>query len=447
MPNEKETTKNLKTGINKAFINDKMSISGWLDDMPYDPNEVLGIRSNFLTKEETVRKMDSADPTLAGLKETIIAAILGQEQIYEADADDKGEREFIMDAFNRVSKLRNKHKDMLSAIFIGNSFTELIIKNDNFNGNIVWTLDEDLGGLIVRPPSKFCYKQKEDGTWQLMMNVFGGFLINECIGLEEPLDMRKFKSMTYNAEFGNPIGRGIYNDIYNYWWVKKEEVKMWSLLGEIVVSPKNIFTPKDKDASFTEEENETLGEFCKNPTAFKSIVLPTHQVEVTTLGSNVKAPGEAYDKFINFCNISMAYRMHGQALALNESSGSQAKESVRMQLFNYLTESYIVSFEEFINDEIIKQLCDFNFVNPAYPRFNIIRPESPDPKPWVESMKGAVELGAKVPRNWFETKLGIPNPKEDESILEIKEKVGAQTFNEFLDGLETHIADYKYLTK
>jgi hypothetical protein len=446
--------KNIEQGASKAFITSEVSkIWGWYNDMPFDPNEVLGIRSSFKTKEEAIRKMDEGDPTLAGLKETLIASILGQEQEIKPHPEDKGEKEFIEFMFSRISSKRDKQKDMLTSLFIGNSFTELIYTQEMYENRAVWALDESLGGLIVRPPSSFCFKQKEDGTWDLLFTPYGdNIYIESClIGNEVVLDRRKFKVMTYNAQFGNPIGRGIYNDIYNYWWLKKEEVKLWGLLGEVFVSPSKIITPKDKEAQFNPSENEELTKYSKNPRANSTIILPLTQVEVTFLNQNPKDPGDAYNNFINFCSLSMAYRMHGQGLALNETSGSQAKERVRLKLFNYLTESYIKSFEEFMNFQIIKQLCDLNFENPAYPKFSIVLPEAPDPKEWVEAMEKATGLGAEIPRTWFEEKLGVPNPKEKEDILKMPEKQGGQQFVKFLEEVEERVQIYmqdeKYLTE
>lgn len=450
---QKANSKKIEEGINKAFISEASKITGWYDEMPFDPNEVLGVRSSFKTKEEAVRKMDEGDPTLAGLKETMLAAILGQADEIKSDSDDKGEKEFIDEMFGRISKFRDKKKNMLSSLFIGNSFTELIYAQETINGRTVWGLDESLGGLIVRPPSSFCFKQKGDGTWDLLYTPCdGNIFIESCfVGNEIVLDSRKFKAMTYNAQFGNPIGRGIYNDIYNYWWLKKEEVKLWGLLGEVFVSPSKIITKKEKEGNFTTEENETLEEYGNNPRANTTIILPDSQVEVVFLNQNPKDPGDAYNNFIMFCSLSMAYRIQGQGLALNESSGSQAKEKVRMKLFNYLTQSYIKSFEDFINDEIIKQLCDLNFENPAYPKFSIVLPEAPDPKEWVEAMEKATALGAEIPRGWFEDKLGIPDQKDGEDILKVPEKQTSQTFAKYLEDIEermqVYFRDEKYLTE
>lgn len=444
--------KKIEEGASRAFISEVSKIMGWYNEMPFDPNEVLGVRSSFKTKEEAVRKMDEGDPTLAGLKETMLASILGQEQEIKPHPDDKGENEFTEVMLKRVSNFYDKQKDMLSSLFIGNSFTELIYKQESYKNKTVWGLDEELGGLIVRPPSNFCFNQKEDGTWDLLFTPYGeNIFIESClVGNEIVLDPRKFKVMAYNAQFGNPIGRGIYNDIYNYWWLKKEEVKLWGLLGEIFVSPSKIITKKDKESSFTAPENQVLKDYSKDPRANTTIILPDSQIEVIFLNQNPKDPGDAYKNFIDFCSLSMAYRMHGQGLALNEASGSQAKERVRLKLFNYLTESYIKSFEEFMNFQIIKQLCDLNFENPAYPKFSIVLPEAPDPKEWVEAMEKATGLGAEIPRTWFEEKLGVPNPKDGEDILKIPEKQTGQQFVNFLAEIEEKVQifmqDEKYLT-
>lgn len=443
----------IEVGVNEAFISEVSKIMGWYNEMPFDPNEVLGVRSSFKTKEEAVRKMDEGDPTLAGLKETMLASILGQEQEVKPHPDDKGEKEYIEAMLKRISSFRDKQKDMLSALFIGNSFTELIYKQESYQNKTVWALDEELGGLIVRPPSNFCYKQKDDGTWDLLFTPYGeNIFIESClIGNEIVLDSRKFKAMTYNAQFGNPIGRGIYNDIYNYWWLKKEEVKLWGLLGEIFVSPSKAITKKDKESNFTTEENGVLKEYANNPRANTTMILPDSQIDVVFFNQNPKDPGDAYKNFIDFCSLSMAYRMHGQGLALNETSGSQAKERVRLKLFNYLTESYIKSFEEFMNFQIIKQLCDLNFENPAYPKFSIVLPEAPDPKEWVEAMEKATGLGAEIPRTWFEEKLGVPNPKDGEDILKVPEKQTGQQFVKFLAEIEekvqVYMQDERYLTQ
>lgn len=438
--NIEQSTKELEKGTSKAFTpTDSVFANFACDDMPFDPNESLGIKSSFGTKEESIRKMHQVDPVLGGLWYTLEARILGLDRVIEKQEGDKGEKDFIDDAFSRISKWQEKLGDILSAIQIGNSFTELIYMQDGR----FWTLDPTLGGLIVRPPSKFCYKQDKDGTFKLMYDPFGcSIMMMDCMNLNaELLDPRKFKVMTYNAAYGNPIGQGVYNDLYNYWWLKKEEVKLYGLLGEVYVFPKTIFMPDSPDG-YGEGDREIIDGFAKTPTAGTAIRVE-RAIRAVILNQNLTDPGKAHEMFINFCNLSMAYRLHGQGLALNEAAGSQAKERVRMELFNFLIESYITGLEYFINNEIIKQLCDLNFENPIYPVWNIVRPEAADPKNWVEAIDLAVKMGTPVGTDWFKGKLGIPDTQEGEDTLETTESESRmQAFSKALDVMKSFVYDY-----
>jgi hypothetical protein len=436
-----QESKGLETGINKAFLAESDRFT-FCSDEPEDPNEVLGVRSDFRTKEEAVQKMHQSDPVLAGLWYTLVARIIGLDTVIEKREGDKGEAQFIEEQFKAISNWMEKLKDILGAIQLGNSFTELLYIQDGFH----WVLDGSLGGILVRPPSKFCFKQEANGLWQINYNPNDnwGISMNDCWnGI--PLDPRKFKYMTYGAAYSNPHGQGIYNDVYNYWWLKREEVRLWGLLGEGYVFPKIIIMPEAGE-TLGEDDLEVIGKLLKKPLAAKGIRL-NKKVIVEILNKNLQDPGKAYDNLINFCNLSIAYRLHGQGLAINEAAGSQAKEGVRMQLFNFLIDSYIMGLEYFINHEIIKQLCDLNFQNPVYPKWNIVRPEAADPKDWVEAMREAVKLGASIGKSWFEEKLGIPDVKEGEETLEAKESPRMQAFTEGIDGIERFLQDYQYLTQ
>jgi len=254
---------------------------------------------------------------------------------------------------------------IMTALDYGFSVSEKVfedIGDGEFNGKI------GLKAIKSKNPEGFGFRQDEFG------NVQG--LEQECN--DNVLPLEKFIVYSYNSDFQNPYGSSDLRAAYRAWWHKDHAYKwLMMLLERFGVPP--LFGTYDPEV-IQGSQLEALKTIFTRMQAATNVLIPAISgdeesfklefPEVAGQVSTVFMP--AMDRFDT--DISRAILMPGLlGLTPEASSGSLARARKVFDVFLFVVEALRKDLEEdIINEQIVKQLVDLNYVVEDYPRFEFL---------------------------------------------------------------------------
>lgn len=386
---EKKEIKKPSVGYNKNAVG--ITIDKAETDIIENPSDFFGKNSQD-SVVDMVLYMRKIDPMLGGFSQTRKNAVLSHKrEIIGTGA----ETDFIRSVFSGFNNFHGTLSQILNSIDVGYAVPELVW--EVVDGKYVITK------ILPRHQGKFKFDEFGQ-TW----------LVTE--DAEKKVDDIKFPVFTFQEEFGNRYGSGMYQSLYYYWFIKKQAVKFWSIFTERFAVP--VIVAELPDGLSDEDEND-IKAFIKDFKSATNISLPK-DVVLRFLEAEQSGSVENFDSFMNFLNKSMAIFYLGQTdtSGVDNTSGSYARAKVQNQVREDITLSDIMLLENFINDMIIKPLINLNFPNVTeYPKWRVIIPISIS----TEMIKQLVESGNKyIPVWWVNERFGIPtkdNLSKDEMMI------------------------------
>lgn len=356
----------------------------------YNPS-VLISRKGYQIIDEMI-KDDQIKAALNFKKHSVLSA--GWQVTSPNDAPKDWEvTEFVQSVLkNMVGTFDNDIKEILSAIEYGFSISEKIFDYDK-SGKIV------LKEIKTKMPHHMEFYQDDYGNLEQ---------IYQNQKLIDPID--KFVIYTYNKRFGNIYGSSDLESAYRPWFVKENSYKWFAVYLERMGIPP-IFALYE-NGSFADNEILELQKILDKLQSATVGALPRTGKDGLELWSPTSS-STAKDNFIpaimQFNNdIARSMLTPGQIGASQDDSvGSYAKSKTQFDLYmthiNHIKKEVA---ETVINEQIIKQLVDFNFITDGqYPRFEFLEPKEETKYEMLTAWKDLVGLGV------------VNNQEEDEDHI------------------------------
>jgi phage gp29-like protein len=368
-----------------------------------NPNDFFGEQTEGNIVDQ-VNYMSGLDPLLTGFIDTRINAILSNKREIIGEGEPA---KFVRENFSKIRRFDNKLRQLLKCISVGYSVPELI-----------WSVENNKWWVTFEP-------RHQGKFW---FNDFGEtFLVSDKNPQGKKVTDIKFPVLTFNEEYGNKYGKGLYQNIYWYWFIKKNAATFWAVFTERFASPLVV---AKKDGEIKKEVQDKIDGFIADIRNATSISIP-ESIAIEFLELKEARSTENFVAFMDFLNKSIAIAILGQVdtSGVAQSSASYARAIIQNQVRQDIMLSDIIMLENFINDMIIRPLVDFNFSNVTdYPKWRVVINSIID----ADTIKKLVESGHnRIPIKFISERFGIPIPddlKKDE-YLEIK-ATGQPTFSE-----------------
>ena len=288
--------------------------------------------------------------------------------------------------------------------------------------------DGRIGYAALKPKNPQLYSFKLDD----FNNITGLLLILGGERIE--LDPAKFAFFAYNAQYGEPWGTSDLRTAYFYWWLKRKFWEWWAIYLEkygmpIVRGTFSRGTPKDEQdallAVLDKLQNET------------ALVHADDQTVEFMLGQAAEKGN--FQEAIDACSRQIVKAILGQTLSTEqgqEGRGSYAAAKVHQDIFGIYIRRLKRQAEEYVDEQIVRNLIDYNFVEPMYPNFSLSLDETDigELSEVVFRLVQAEVLDPEIDQLYIRELLGIPaRTQEQQAASEQRKAEGARV----LEGLES----------
>ena len=328
-------------------------------------------------------------------------AVIGKEWDIEPASDNAEDikiAEFVENNLKEIS-FDNACEELLDGVLMG--FKPAEVMWDYSEGDI-W-IREYRG----RDPRRFAFGL----NGELRLLTFGNMIEGE----ETP--DRKFQLFRFGEKNNNPYGTGLGNKLYWPVWFKKNGVKFWAVFLEKFGQP----TPWGKYPSGTEKsKQDDLLDAIKAMQTDVGIITPD-TMTVELLEAARTSSVDSYEKWGTFWNQAITLVILGQDATTTGTPGKLGSEEARSDVRQEYIKADSDRLSEWLNNQSIKWLVDYNFPNiKKYPKFWKRTEPEEDLKPLAERDRIIVrEIGIPTAQKYFYDTYGIPKPKEGEDLITV----------------------------
>lgn len=250
----------------------------------------------------------------------------------------------------------NRLWEMLSALVYGFSVGEKVfylIDYGPHKGKI------GLRDLKFRNPDGIYFRTDQFGN----LDPFG---VQQSLNF---LPSDKFVIYSYRKKFSNYYGDSDLRDCYRPWWMKDNFVKFMAIALERYGEPTWVFTTKGPIGL---SNRIALENFMRDLQSKSGLIIP----EGVTVKPEHPAPdvGRQFTDVLEYCDqlIRIALLVPGLLGFSSEGSvGSYARSQTEFNAFVAIMEYLRADIESNVNEQLVKQLIDFNFdiTDGKYPLF------------------------------------------------------------------------------
>lgn len=364
-----------------------------------NPNDFFGKAEDVI---EQVKEMNQLDPKLFGLMQTRKLALmsLGREITGEGK-----EADFAREWYAGLKGVNSTIYEQMSALPVGFAVIEIIWQEKDS----MYVIES----LKARKQSRFLFDDKTNVLKLRTKKKTEGIKVN-------PL---KFAVTTFQPEYSNRYGQSLYMKLYWYWFIKKKNVKFWSIFSERHAVP--IVIAKEAK-SMSKENKEALDAFVKKIRTAMGIKIP-EGVIIEFLEAKQTGAITNYISFMGYLDSSTAIAVLGQTLTSDTGkTGSYALGKIHENVRGDILLADAVMIEETWNDQIIKPLIDLNFSDvKVYPKFAFAKGKAVDKEIMAKVIKNLRESGFdKIPESYIHSTFGIPVPVNGEPTLTLDNSPG-----------------------
>lgn len=374
-------------------------------------NTVGGSSEDLVQK---VEEMKNADPDFFGLLQTRTLSILSLERVIVGEGP---EADFVREVFSRFENFHGTFFEILSAVSLGYSVTELVWEEENGK----YIIDK----LLVRYQEKFMFTET------------GELRIKDPDSTEGiPTHPKKFAVMTFQGKYGNRYGNGLAKRVYWYWYFKKYGLKFWNIFTEKFANPWVVATGVN-----SADDAEQIDNFMEDLATMTGVRVS--EGVVLELLQAKQSGVDTFEKLIDYLNRAIAVAILGQASSITsgQKGGSYASDKVREAITRGdILGSDILMCENFFNDQPIKWLVDANFNTGNYPKLRIIQKEDVDKKLMAEVVEilSRTFSNLDIPKKWGKELFSIPEVEEGDKVLKVRDNAPA-LFSEKFQSAEHEI--------
>jgi phage gp29-like protein len=322
------------------------------------------------------------------------------------DAEDTTRAEFAQEILDAIPNFHRVLEELLDAPAYGVTIAE-----------ILW----DIEGSVVRPREiKACPQEifsfgrigePQIGPLRLLANPYA---------LDgHPVPEHKFLVMSYEPRNGNRRGRPLLRRVFWPSWFKRQATRFWLRFGEKgsgTVAVKYPSGAKQDEINKALQAAEALVESI-------AVAVPENLKVFEELLQAVRSQNPAvFEKLCDRMDLAISRRILGQTLTsfgAEAGAGSRALGEVHETVRFDIREKDARALESVINDQLLKWTWIFNFgADAARPAWVIDKEPPADLALESQIDLRLQQMGMPVPQRWAQKKYGIPEPEEDEAVLE-----------------------------
>ena len=284
--------------------------------------------------------------------------------------------DFICVSFN------NDLRDVLGALNLGHSISEIVYTSI------------DKGEWAGKVGLKFL-KSKNPRDWNLDVDEFDNIKPNGVVKIQAPdvgteLPRDKFIIYSFRKKYEDVFGTSNYRILYDLWWLKHIMKRAWGVFSERYGVPVGVAKyPKH----YKEEAQNKLFKLMKAIRTETNVVIP-NEVEIVFAESS-QGKVNFFTESINAINTQITKAILGQTLTSSQGDkGSQALGTVHQSILNMELDEIGIDLAENINEQLIRQMIDFNFPNVSeYPKMEFPSMSPEDETPLVDKFIQAKAAG------------------------------------------------------
>ena len=303
---------------------------------------------------------------------------------------------------------------------------------DNFTADLLGMMDALGKGFSV---SEKVFERIQSGRWKgkwalkgihkkpfenikFRRDDFGHVisLINTADNNRE-MDYNRFIHVIFGEDDENPYGEGL-TSLSAFWiWLKKNQAKFWAIFNEKFSMPTIIAkTPRGA----TPEQKQKIDDFLDAFQSESGFRLPDG-FEVSFLEA-VRRGDVTYDNFIERCNKEISKVVLGQTLSSEEGKrgqGSYALGQAHLSILDIYVFFDSILFGTVINQQLIKPLIDYNWLDQRYPKFKFN--EEINWAVFSQAIYNLTNAGIELPVNWVLKKMNIPEAVNGEKTTAVQQ--------------------------
>jgi len=345
--------------------------------------------------------MIDSDSYLAGLLDDRIDAVAGLEHIIipaTEDNEDMRIAEFVRFYFKKMKKLRVDLKELLGAIRIGYSVSEIMWDERNFAGLTKIVPTE----LKSRRPDRFTFSTDYELLLKSATNREG-----------EPVPAFKFIHFPYNTRYENPYGISVLRACWWPYWFKHHGFKWWVKAAErgAVVTPVGTY-PEHFNTTQIDEFEQALKKFMGD----QYIAKP----EGTMVDfPAIKIDPQFSEKLTKATNEELVFRITGAIHGVSGEGGSLAKAETHDKRFQEKIESDAVQLMAVIQEQLIKPSVLLNFPNvEEFPTFKLKYETAPDTIAISKTLESGASMGIPISIETAADMLQLPIAEDGEDLIQ-----------------------------
>lgn len=268
---------------------------------------------------------------------------------------------FVSKALKRLN-FKAMVKESLSAFEWGFSLGELIWKLDRIEGKMAIILED----VKFRDPEHLTVKTDKHGnikSWIQDNNSMIGVSSKQKIELAPD----KVLHFTNNKQFSQHYGKSDLRASYRAWWAKKFIIQFWNVFLERMGSPLMMMHYPTGAGT---ELKDNLKTIMQNLSSKSEILIPEgveiELIEATRSGQATYDTALAYqDKEIARATLMIALLGAGG----NEvTRGADSQSRLQLRTLHKMADETGGEFMWAFNEQVVKQLVDFNFDVDEYPK-------------------------------------------------------------------------------
>jgi len=293
-------------------------------------------------------------------------------------------------------------QELLKAILYGFYVAEIIWKYAD--GAI--TVDK----LIGKHPRRFSFTVDRAVRLLTPQNMIEG----------EEVPDRKFIVFTY-GDSDNPYGKGLGQKLWWPVWFKKNGIKFWLTFLEKFGMPTALGKyPPGTDPTQQQALLDAI-DAIQNETGIK--IPDTMAIDLLEASRRGDA---GYEKLCDYMDRQVSKAVVGQTATTEGTPGKLGSETERGQVRQDILEADADLLDACLNGTLIKWLVDYNFPGVTdYPRLKTHAERKPDLDQRSQIDERVVsKIGVPVGKKYFYETYGIPEPAEDEEVVETPARGG-----------------------
>lgn len=342
------------------------------------------------------------DPHIQSVFRSRRAGVAGRNwEIVAGEDSTKGQEvaERIKSILASVPNFEHTLAHLLKAIPYGHSVIE-----------ILWRIEADrIGVEALRTRRADRFTLGSQNTLQLL---------NPDTGQPQGLPDRKFICHRHDPQDDAPFASPLLFSLYWAWYFKKHAHGFWMIIAEKFGVPTII---GKYPAHFTDEDISALIKALVNLQQDSVAAVPVDtQIDTQLAKVSVGEKGNFFRELLDFCNAEISKAVLGGTLTQEVGEkGSYAAAQTHLEVRHEIIASDARLLQTTINSTLLRWLTDFNYgPDVPAPLFRIDYKLTRGTPEFAATLKTLADMGVQIPERFVHEAFGIPEPEEDEEILQ-----------------------------